>query len=256
MSRRVEFGELHLFVGPDFVVTSATPNPRPPPCSPPPRGRTRTARHGAPEAVLYAILDEVVDGYEPVIAGLSRTTSTRSRTQLFDPRRGPLSRGASMSSPGKSRLSNALTQPLVGMLEALLPGSDKYQGRARTPTARSETCSTTPCASSTLPSAFRSILENALTVDATLVAQPERRVRRLSSTSPRTRRSRRSPPGLPPLCPHPHRHRLRHELRPTCPNFIGNSAIRSLLTPHAPAWASPCTGSSRKAVADRIVAIR
>lgn len=66
----VDFGELHLFVGPDFVITvrhGAAPD-------------LSAVRHRmeeapellslGPEAVLYAILDAVVDGYVPVVAGV------------------------------------------------------------------------------------------------------------------------------------------------------------------------------------------
>src|SRR6185503_19076262 len=66
----VEFGEIHLFVGPNFVLTvrhSRTPD-------------LSVVRHRmeaspellalGPESVLYAILDSVVDGYAPVVAGL------------------------------------------------------------------------------------------------------------------------------------------------------------------------------------------
>ncbi len=66
----VEFGELHVFVGDDFVVTvrhGEAPN----------LGGVRRRleaepellRRG-PEAILYAIMDEVVDGYAPVVEGL------------------------------------------------------------------------------------------------------------------------------------------------------------------------------------------
>ena len=66
----VEFGEVHVFVGPDFVLTvrhSEAPD----------LGAVRRRlesqpellRRG-PEAVLYAILDRVVDGYYPVVAGV------------------------------------------------------------------------------------------------------------------------------------------------------------------------------------------
>ena len=66
----VEFGELHVFVGDDFVVTvrhGEAPN----------LGDVRRRleaepellRRG-PEAILYAIMDEVVDGYAPVVEGL------------------------------------------------------------------------------------------------------------------------------------------------------------------------------------------
>lgn len=66
----VEFGELHLFVGPDFVITIRhAENPE--------LGAVRRRMEAEPEllrlgasAALYAILDRVVDDYEPVVAGL------------------------------------------------------------------------------------------------------------------------------------------------------------------------------------------
>jgi magnesium transporter len=67
---QVEFGEVHVFVGPDFVLTvrhSEAPNLAGV------RGRLEEDPHLlalGPEAVLYAILDQVVDGYAPVVAGL------------------------------------------------------------------------------------------------------------------------------------------------------------------------------------------
>lgn len=67
---QVEFGELHVFVGPDFVVTvrhGASPDLAAV------RARLENDREmlaRGPEAVLYAILDSVVDGYAPVVAGL------------------------------------------------------------------------------------------------------------------------------------------------------------------------------------------
>ena len=66
----VEFGELHVFVGDDFVVTvrhGEAPN----------IGKVRRRLEAEPEllrrgpdAILYAIMDEVVDGYAPVVEGL------------------------------------------------------------------------------------------------------------------------------------------------------------------------------------------
>jgi magnesium transporter len=69
-SETVEFGEIHAFVGPDFVVTVR-------------HGRATTLdrvrkslesmpellRRG-PEAILYAIMNQVVEDYFPVVAGL------------------------------------------------------------------------------------------------------------------------------------------------------------------------------------------
>ncbi|MCP2265045.1 magnesium and cobalt transport protein CorA [Promicromonospora thailandica] len=69
-TEEVEFGELHVFVGPDFVVTvrhGASPDLAAV------RARLEADRAmlaRGPEAVLYAILDSVVDGYAPVVAGL------------------------------------------------------------------------------------------------------------------------------------------------------------------------------------------
>src|SRR4051812_14473887 len=71
-SETVEFGELHAFVGEDFVVTvrhgkASTLN------------RVRRRLESVPEllcrgseAVLYAIMDRVVDDYVPVVAGLEQ----------------------------------------------------------------------------------------------------------------------------------------------------------------------------------------
>jgi magnesium transporter len=66
----VEFGEVHVFVGPGFIVTVRH-------AESPDLARVRTRLEGDPEllakgpmAVLYGIVDEVVDEYGPVVAGL------------------------------------------------------------------------------------------------------------------------------------------------------------------------------------------
>ncbi len=69
-TEKVEFGELHVFVGADFVVTirhAESPDLA--------RVRARLEKSRdllclGPEAVLYAILDQVVDEYVPVVTGL------------------------------------------------------------------------------------------------------------------------------------------------------------------------------------------
>jgi magnesium transporter len=66
----VEFGELHVFTGEDFVV--AIRHAETPDLSKV-RRRLELAPHlvrQGPEAVLYAILDQVVDEYGPVVASL------------------------------------------------------------------------------------------------------------------------------------------------------------------------------------------
>lgn len=67
---RVEFGELHVFVGPNFVVTVRH-------AESPDLARVRKRLEQEPEllalgphAVLYAVMDQVVDEYAPVAAGL------------------------------------------------------------------------------------------------------------------------------------------------------------------------------------------
>jgi magnesium transporter len=68
----VEFGELHVFVGPDFVVTVRHGEQ---PDLSQVRGRLEAEpellRLG-PEAILSAILDRVVDDYAPVVRGLDK----------------------------------------------------------------------------------------------------------------------------------------------------------------------------------------
>ncbi len=66
----VEFGDLHIFTGPSYVVTVRQEAGRA-------RCRARARLEADPDllahgpiAVLYAILDEVVDGYVPVVDGL------------------------------------------------------------------------------------------------------------------------------------------------------------------------------------------
>ncbi len=69
-TEEVEFGEVHVFVGPDFVVTVRHSDQ---PDLSAVRRRLESnpdlLRLG-PEAILYAIVDRIVDGYAPVVTGL------------------------------------------------------------------------------------------------------------------------------------------------------------------------------------------
>jgi magnesium transporter len=164
---RVEFGELHLFVGPDFVVTirhAESPN----------LGRVRRRLEDAPEllsmgpeAVLYAILDEVVDEYEPVIAGLENDID-EIEDQLFD-EESSVSRRIYELSREVIDFQRA-SRPLVGMLEALLRGSDKYRVDVELQRYLRDVLDHSLRVVER-SAAFRTILENALTVESTLVAQ-------------------------------------------------------------------------------------
>jgi magnesium transporter len=168
-SEEVEFGELHVFVGPDFVLTVR--HSEAPDLSSVRRrmeSNPELLRRG-PEAVLYAILDKVVDGYEPVVAGLENDID-EIETEIFsgDPK---VSRRIYELSREVIEFQRA-TRPLSGMLAALAQGFDKYdiddelqrylrdvEDHVAVVTERVE--------------GFRSLLRDMLTVNATLVAQQQ-----------------------------------------------------------------------------------
>jgi len=119
----VHLGELHLFIGPDFIVTS---RPTDEPELSPVRRRIDDDPHLmalGPDAVLYAVLDFVVDGYKPVLEGLE-TDIDEIEEQVFesDP---AVSRRIYELSREVLELQRA-TKPLLDMLEALRNGHDKY----------------------------------------------------------------------------------------------------------------------------------
>ncbi|MDX8032078.1 magnesium and cobalt transport protein CorA [Lentzea sp. BCCO 10_0856] len=81
-TERVEFGELHLFVGPNFVLTVRhTDTPHLAGVRHRLEAQPHLLRLGS-EAVLYAVLDAVVDGYTPVISGL-RNDIEEIETDVF-----------------------------------------------------------------------------------------------------------------------------------------------------------------------------
>ena len=119
----VEFGELHLFVGPDFVISmrhSESPDLTGM------RARLETEPELlalGPEAILYSILDRVVDGYAPVVAGLENDID-EIETEIFsgDP---AVSRRIYELSREVIEFRRA-THPLNTMLQGLHDGFDKY----------------------------------------------------------------------------------------------------------------------------------
>lgn len=164
---RVEFGELHVFTGPDFVVTvrhAESPN----------LGRVRRRLEATPElltlgpeAVLYAIFDEVVDEYEPVVAGLENDID-EIEYQVFE------------GDPGVSRRIYELTReviefqratrPLLGMLNALSAGFDKYAVDEELRRNLRDVADHVIKVVERIDG-FRTLLQNILTVNATLVGQ-------------------------------------------------------------------------------------
>ncbi|MFI0446756.1 magnesium and cobalt transport protein CorA [Actinomadura sp. 6N118] len=120
----VDFGELHIFVGKDFVLTvrhSESPDLAVV------RKRledTPELLSSGPEAVLYAILDAVVDEYAPVVAGLQNDID-EIETEVF--------RGDPLVSRRIYELSREViefqraTRPLSPILGSLSAGFEKYQ---------------------------------------------------------------------------------------------------------------------------------
>ncbi|MGZ4507030.1 MAG: magnesium and cobalt transport protein CorA [Blastococcus sp.] len=176
----VEFGELHLFLGPNFAITvrhSESPD----------LSRVRRRLESEPallakgtEAVLYATLDAVVDGYSPVVAGLANDID-EIETEVF--------RG----DPGVSRRIYELSQevldfqraaqPLSGILAAIMAGFDKYGVDEELRSYLRDVTDHVVQVNERVEG-FRVQLRDILTVNATLVAQRQNdEIRELTETS-------------------------------------------------------------------------
>lgn len=162
----VEFGELHVFTGPNFVVTirhAETGGVA--------RVRKRLEerpdllRHG-PEAVLYALLDQVVDDYAPVVAGLENDID-EIEDQLFS--------GDSAVSRRIYELAREVIQfqraihPLPDMMVLLEKGFEKYGVDIELQRSLRDVEDHVQRVISRANS-FRDLLQNALTLDGTLTA--------------------------------------------------------------------------------------
>src|SRR5919107_5441724 len=122
-SETVEFGEIHVFVGTDFVVTvrhGEAPHLR----------EVRSQMEGQPEllrrgpaAILYPIMDRVVDDYEPVVAGLQNDID-EIETEVFSGNAG-VSRRIYELSREVIEFQRAV-KPLTGILSGLVGGFEKY----------------------------------------------------------------------------------------------------------------------------------
>ncbi|WP_121367889.1 magnesium/cobalt transporter CorA [Frondihabitans australicus] len=164
----VEFGELHIFLGPEFVVTirhAESPDLM--------QVRKRmeanpTLLAQGPEAVLYAILDQVVDEYEPVIAGLENDID-EIENDLFTVESIGLSERIYNLSREVINFQRAVV-PLVKMLDNLQRGSDKYGVDVELQRGLRDVQDHTLLIAERVAS-FRQILDNALTVHATIVTR-------------------------------------------------------------------------------------
>jgi magnesium transporter len=166
-AEEVEFGELHVFVGPDFVVTvrhGASPDLAAV------RSRLESDREmlsRGPEAVLYAILDSVVDGYAPVVAGLDHD---------IDEIESDVWGGA----PDVSRRIYELSREVIDFQRAVRPeqalcaslakGADKYGVDPELQAYLRDVADHLTEAADRIE-VFRAALRDILTVAATLVAQ-------------------------------------------------------------------------------------
>jgi len=176
----VEFGEIHVFVGEDFVITVRHGEA---PALAEVRQRLEADPEllvRGPEAILYAIMDRVVDGYAPVVRGLENDID-EIEVEVFS------------GNAGVSRRTYELTReviefqravkPLSGILADLTAGFDKYgideelrsylrdvQDHAIQVAERVE--------------GFRQLLQNILSVNLTLVSvQQNEEVKNLTEAS-------------------------------------------------------------------------
>ncbi|MGM7699097.1 magnesium/cobalt transporter CorA [Microbacterium sp. A84] len=176
----VEFGEVHIVVGPDFVVTirhAESPDLA--------RVRTRLEHDSAllargPEAVLYAIVDEVVDKYAPVLAGLENDID-EIESQLFVEDADATERIYKLAREVID--FQRATQPLAGMIEALLHGSEKYEVDVELQRYLRDVLDHA-LRISDRAATFRTVLDNALTVESTIVARRQNEeMRRMTELS-------------------------------------------------------------------------
>ena len=128
-SETVEFGEVHVFAGPSFVVTVRHGEA-------PDVGAVRRSLEARPDllrrgpvAILHAIMDRVVDDYVPVVAGVENDID-EIEDEVFGGGRADISRRVYELHREVIAFQRA-TKPLVGMLERLMgdPASDDEERR-------------------------------------------------------------------------------------------------------------------------------
>ena len=163
----VEFGELHVFIGRNFVITVRH-------AESPDLSLVRARLEESPdllargtEAVLYAILDAVVDGYQPVVTGIAKDID-EIETQVFD------------GDPSVSRRIYELSrevidfqraaQPLIGILDQISSGFDKYSITVDLQQYLRDVADHVAHVNERIDE-FRILLRDILTVNGTLVGQ-------------------------------------------------------------------------------------
>ncbi|MBN9101434.1 MULTISPECIES: magnesium/cobalt transporter CorA [unclassified Pseudonocardia] len=165
----VEIGEIHLFLGPEFVITVRH-------AEEPDLKEVRHRLEGDPEllrqgpyAVLYAILDKIVDDYGPVLDGLQNDVD-EIEVQVFD------------GDPRVSRRIYQLTREVIEFQRAVEPLRDlfielrerlKERGAEADLELRRSLRDVADHATRVMErtDGFRQLLTNILQVNASLVAQ-------------------------------------------------------------------------------------
>jgi magnesium transporter len=174
----VEFGEIHIFVGEDFVITVRHGEA---PALGEVRGRLEADPEllvRGPEAILYAIMDRVVDGYAPVVAGLENDID-EIETEVFS------------GNAGASRRTYALSReviefqravkPLSGMLAGLIAGFEKYEVDSELQRYLRDVQDHAIQVTERV-AGFRELLQNILNVNLTLVSvQQNEEVKKISA---------------------------------------------------------------------------
>jgi magnesium transporter len=165
----VEIGEVHLFLGPDFVITVRH-------AEEPDLGQVRKRLESGPElldhgpyAVLYAVMDKIVDDYVPVLEGLQDDID-QIEVQVFG------------GDPTVSKRIYQLSREVIEFQRAVEPLRDlfgelrsrlKEQASASDLELRRALRDVADHATRVLErvEAFRQLLANILQVNAALVAQ-------------------------------------------------------------------------------------
>ncbi|MDY0911034.1 magnesium and cobalt transport protein CorA [Microbacterium sp. CFBP9034] len=165
-SETVEFGEVHIFVGPDYVITIRH-------AENPDLGAVRHRLEGRPDvlaqgpfAVVWAVCDDIVDQYQPVVAGVENDID-EIEDELFS--RDP---AVSQRIFGLQRevidLQHATT-PLVDIFDRLQEIVIESTGATEAPAIRDVDDHARRIVEKV--DGFRPTLDSALTVHATMVDQ-------------------------------------------------------------------------------------
>ncbi len=165
----VRFAELHVFVGPNFVLTVRHGEA---PDLAAVRRRMETEQEllaRGPEAILYGILDSIVDGYAPVVAGLQNDID-EIETEVFGGEPSVTRRIYELSREVIE--FQRATRPLLGILMALEAGFDKYGTDEELRRYLADVTDHATTAAERVDG-FRQTLSDILTLNATLVSQAQ-----------------------------------------------------------------------------------